>query len=100
MAVSRVGGGELSLACSSITAKRRIPVLWFRCRLTCTATMASDTPTILAALKQTFARRLRSKLRARTGARPYALWSTPVAMGHVWQRRFYDFVGFTENKRV
>ena len=29
-----------------------------------------------------------------------ALWSTPVAVGHIWQRRFYDFVVFTEKKRL
>jgi len=25
---------------------------------------------------------------------------TPVAVGHIWQRRFYDFVVFAEKKRV
>ena len=53
---------------------------------------------VLAALKQTFAHRLLRELRATSQAD--ALWSTPVAVGHVWQRRFYDFVVFTENKRV
>jgi putative transposase len=28
------------------------------------------------------------------------LWSTPVAVGHIWQRRFYDFIIFTDKKRV
>jgi putative transposase len=55
---------------------------------------------VLAALKQTFAHRLQRELRAKTCARADALWSTPVAVGHVWQRRFYDFVVFTEKKRV
>jgi len=55
---------------------------------------------VLAALKQTFAHRLLGELRAQTGAQANALWSTPVAVGHVWQRRFYDFVVFTEKKRV
>jgi putative transposase len=55
---------------------------------------------VLAALKQNFARRLLRELRAQTGAQTDALWSGPVAAGHVWQRRFYDFVGFTEKKRV
>jgi hypothetical protein len=36
---------------------------------------------------------------AETGAQTNALWGTSVAMGHVWQRRFYDFVVFTEKKR-
>jgi putative transposase len=55
---------------------------------------------VLAALKQTFAHRVLRELRARAGARTNSLWSTPLAVGHVWQHRFYDFVVFTENKRV
>jgi putative transposase len=55
---------------------------------------------VLAALKQTFAHRLLRELRAKTGSQTDSLWSTPVAVGHVWQRRFYDFVVFTEKKRV
>jgi REP element-mobilizing transposase RayT len=55
---------------------------------------------VLAALKQTFAHRLLPSLRGQTVAQSDALWSTPVAMGHVWQRRFYDFVVFSEKKRV
>jgi len=55
---------------------------------------------VLAALKQTFAHRLLREIRAKTVAQTNALWSTPAAVGHVWQRRFYDFVVFTEKKRV
>ena len=55
---------------------------------------------VLAALKQNFAHRLLRELRARTGAQTDSLWSRPVAAGHVWQRRFYDFVVFTEKKCV
>jgi putative transposase len=55
---------------------------------------------VVAALKQTFAHRLLRELRAKAGAQTNALWSTPVAVGHIWQRRFYDFVVFTEKKRV
>jgi putative transposase len=55
---------------------------------------------VMAALKQTFARRLLRELRVERGAGAEALWSTPVAVGHVWQRRFYDFVVFTEKKRM
>jgi hypothetical protein len=29
-----------------------------------------------------------------------ALWSTRVAVGLIWQCRFYDFIVFTEKKRV
>jgi putative transposase len=55
---------------------------------------------VLAALKQSFAHRLLRELRAKTGTHTASLWNTPVAVGHVWQRRFYDFVVFTEKKRV
>jgi putative transposase len=55
---------------------------------------------LLAALKQTFAHRLLRELRAKAGAQTDMLWRTPVAVGHIWQRRFYDFVVFTEKKRV
>ena len=54
----------------------------------------------LAALKQTFSHRLLRELRAKSGVQTDSLWSTPLAVGHVWQRRFYDFVVFTERKRV
>jgi putative transposase len=59
-----------------------------------------DLSLVLAALKQTFAHRLLRDLRAKSGAQSDPLWSTPLAVGHVWQRRFYDFVVFTEKKRV
>jgi putative transposase len=55
---------------------------------------------VLAALKQTFAHRLLRELRANVGTQTETLWSTPVAVGHIWQHRFYDFVVFTEKKRV
>ena len=55
---------------------------------------------VLADLKQTFAHRLLRELRAKNGAQTDALWSTPIAVRHVWQRRFYDFVVFTNKKRV
>jgi putative transposase len=55
---------------------------------------------VMAALKQTFAHRLLREVRGRSEAGADALWNTPVAVGHVWQRRFYDFVVFTEKKRV
>ena len=38
---------------------------------------------VLAALKQTFAHRLLRELRAKAGAQTNALWSTPVAVGHI-----------------
>jgi putative transposase len=48
---------------------------------------------VLAALKQAFAHRLLRELR---GVDREVLWSTPVAVGPIWQRRFYDFVVFTD----
>ena len=38
----------------------------------------------------------------RTGCdlRQTSLWNTALDDGHVWQARFYDFVVFTEKKRV
>ena len=59
-----------------------------------------DPSLLLAALKQTFAHRLLRELRAKPGAQIDALWSTPVTVGHIWQRRFHDFVVFAEKKRV
>jgi putative transposase len=55
---------------------------------------------VMAALKQNFAHRLLRELRVKTGAQMDTIWNTPVAAGHVWQRRFYDFVVFSENKRA
>jgi putative transposase len=55
---------------------------------------------VMAALKQTFSRRLLQGLRAGTEPRTGQIWNTPVAQGHIWQARFYDFVVFTDKKRV
>ncbi len=161
MAVSRVGCGELSLACSLVTAKssrscyilsmpanlhryygagyshfittscyQRRPLLGTpRARdlflevmeqirerhqfvvvgyvvmpehvhLLFTEPERGNPSLVLAALKQNFAHRLLRELRVNSSAQTDALWTTPVAEGHVWQRRFYDFVVFTEKKRV
>jgi len=55
---------------------------------------------VLAALKQTFAHRALREVRAKADAGISQLGSTPVAVGHVWQRRFYDDVVTTEKKRA
>src|SRR5579863_6590496 len=55
---------------------------------------------VMAALKQSFAHRLLCRLRAQTNPQPGALWNTPLDHGHIWQKRFYDFVVFTSKKRV
>jgi len=54
----------------------------------------------MAALKQSFAHRLLCRLRAQTHPQQGALWNTPLDHGHIWQKRFYDFVVFTSKKRV
>ena len=55
---------------------------------------------VMQALKQGFARRLLRKMRLRHNPRQLELWDAALDKGHVWQRRFYDFVVFTEKKRV
>ncbi len=54
----------------------------------------------MQALKQSFARRLLRNLRSRGGGRQTTLWSTAAEEDRIWQYRFYDFVVFTEKKRV
>ncbi len=56
--------------------------------------------TVMQALKQSFARRLLRHLRARVSPRQATLWNTALEEGHIWQRRFYDFVVFTDRKRI
>ena len=55
---------------------------------------------VMQAIKQGFARRLLRKLRAGANPRQGCLWDTAPANGNIWQARFYDFVVFTEKKRV
>jgi putative transposase len=55
---------------------------------------------VMQALKQGFARRLLGRLRATEDPRRAMLWSTPLEQGRIWQHRFYDFVVFTDQKRV
>jgi REP element-mobilizing transposase RayT len=59
-----------------------------------------DPSVVMKVLKHSFARRLLKRLRAATDQRQSCLWDTALTEGHVWQHRFYDFVVFTENKRV
>ena len=56
--------------------------------------------TVMQALKQGFARRFLRRQRARGDARQGALWNLALDQGHLWQRRFYDFVVWSERKRV
>jgi putative transposase len=59
-----------------------------------------DPSLVIAALKQSFARRLLQNVLGGINPQDRALWGTPLAEGHVWQKRFYDFVVFTEKKRI
>jgi putative transposase len=56
--------------------------------------------TVMQVLKQRFARRVLGEWRRRQTPRQTRLWEEPLEVGHVWQRRFYDFVVRSENKRV
>ena len=55
---------------------------------------------VMQAIKQGFARRLLVRLRSARDRRQSSLWHAPVEEGHIWQARFYDFVVFTDRKRV
>jgi putative transposase len=59
-----------------------------------------DPSVVMKVLKQSFARQLLNRCRAGVDPRQSSLWKIPLTEGHVWQHRFYDFVVFTEKKRV
>ena len=54
----------------------------------------------MQALKQGFARRLLRRMRNTQRAGQASLWDAGLSEGHIWQRRFYDFVVWSEHKRV
>ena len=56
--------------------------------------------TVMQVLKQRFARRILKRLRARADPAQGQLWDQVLAEGHVWQRRFYDFVVWSHAKRL
>jgi putative transposase len=55
---------------------------------------------VMQAIKQGFARRLLGRMRKAGNRQQLSLWAGPVERGRVWQPRFYDFVVFSEQKRV
>ena len=59
-----------------------------------------DPSLAMKVLKQSFARQLLNRCRAAVDRQQSFLWKIPLTEGHVWQHRFYDFVVFTEKKRV
>ncbi len=55
---------------------------------------------VMKALKQGFARRLLGRLRWTKNSHQLSLWQEPLELGRIWQPRFYDFVVYSEKKRV
>ena len=60
----------------------------------------SNHSVVLQVLKQRFARELLERLRKRQTRPDGSLWNTVLEQGHVWQRRFYDFVVWNRHKRA
>jgi putative transposase len=56
--------------------------------------------TVMQVLKQRFARRVLSELRRKDCPGQSRLWQETLEAGHVWQRRFYDFVVRSEEKKI
>jgi len=56
--------------------------------------------TVMQVLKQRFARKVLREWRKQSEGRQTPLWAEALDEGHAWQRRFYDFVVWTERKRV
>ena len=56
--------------------------------------------TMMQVLKQRFARKVLNEWRKRNEHGPDRLWDEKLSEGHVWQRRFYDFVVRTKDKRM
>jgi putative transposase len=54
----------------------------------------------MRAIKQGFARRLLARLRKTKSGCQLSLWSGPIERDRIWQPRFYDFVVYSDKKRV
>src|SRR5580658_1377426 len=59
----------------------------------------SNHSVVVQVLKQRFAHELLERLRQRGDFPEGSLWRTVLNQGHVWQRRFYDFVVWNRRKR-
>jgi putative transposase len=59
-----------------------------------------DPSKVMQAIKQGFARRILGGQRVDHDLLRGELWRAALEKGHIWQARFYDFVVFTEKKRV
>jgi putative transposase len=56
--------------------------------------------TVMQVLKQRFARAPLREWGRRKPAAHSTFWNEALDAGHVWQRRFYDFVVWSEHKRI
>ncbi len=56
--------------------------------------------TVMQVVKQRFARRVLREQRSKQHPAQGHLWADDPVQEHVWQRRFYDFPVWTENKRL
>src|ERR1041385_7362869 len=56
--------------------------------------------TVMQVLKQRFARRVLGEWRCRSKPEQGRLWQEAFEHGHIWQKRFYDFVVRSEAKRI
>jgi putative transposase len=59
-----------------------------------------DPGTVVQVFKQRFARAVLREIRSRHIAGQPGLWSDAADQHHVWQARFYDFVVYTEKKKL
>ena len=59
-----------------------------------------DPSLVMQAIKQGFARQMLARLRRSGNTQQLSLCSGAVERGRIWQPRFYDFVVFSEKKRV
>ena len=60
----------------------------------------SNHSVVVQVLKQRFAHDLLERLRQRGAFPEGSPWRTVLEQGHVWQRRFYDFVVWNRHKRA
>jgi len=60
----------------------------------------SNHSVVVQVLKQRFAHELLERLREKNAHPNGSLWKTVLEQGHVWQRRFYDFVVWNHHKRA
>lgn len=60
----------------------------------------SNHSVVVQVLKQRFAHELLERLREKHPLPDGSLWNTVLEQGHVWQRRFYDFVVWNRHKRA